>query len=146
MQLAQAFRAHGRAAAAQLHRSLRGHGFRPSQATFTSLLEDARKAEDIAFWEQTFGIKAGSRIWSKIIRNALLQSPSAVLEIYRAARAAGVPVDLALADHVIRSLCSSSLQPPTDAALDLAVKIYREIERDPPPETTATNLCYYYTL
>ena len=140
MQLARRFSTQGQGAAVQLYRSLREQGFQPSQATLTSLLYDARKAEDIAFWEQTFGIKAGSRVWSKVIRNALLlRSPPAVLEIYRAARAAGVPVDLALAEPVIRSFCSSSLQPPTDAALDLAVKIYREIEEVPHYEARATS-------
>ena len=140
MQLARRFSTQGQGAAVQLYRSLREQGFQPSQATLTSLLSDARKAEDIAFWEQTFGIKAGSRVWSKVIRNTLLlRSPPAVLEIYRTARAAGVPVDLALAEPVIRSLCSSSLQPPTDAALDLAVKIYREIEEVPHYEARATS-------
>ena len=140
MQLARTFSTQGQGAAVQLFRSFREQGFQPSQATLTSLLYDARKAEDIAFWEQTFRIKAGSRVWSKVIRNALLlRSPPAVLEIYRAARAAGVPVDLALAEPVIRSLCSSSLRPPTDAALDLAVKIYREIEEAPHREARATS-------
>ena len=138
MQLAQTFRAHGQAAAVQLCRSLRRHGFQPTQATFTSLLGDARRVEDVTFWEQTFEIKAGSRVWSKVIRNALLLgSPPAVLEIYLAAKAGGVTVDLALAEPVIRSLCSSSLQAPTDAALDLAVKIYREIEEAPSSEAKA---------
>ena len=138
MQLAQAFRAHGRTAAVQLYRSLRKHGFQPTQATITSLLGDARRVEDITFWEQTFEIKAGSDVWSKVIRNALLLgSPPAVLEIYLAAKAAGVTVDLALAEPVIRSLCSSSLQAPTDAALDLAVNIYREIEEVPSYEAKA---------
>ena len=68
----------------------------------------------------------------------MLGSPPAVLEIYLAAKAAGVTVDLALAEPVIRSLCSSSLHAPTDAALDLAVKIYREIEEAPPSEAKAT--------
>ena len=140
MQLAQTFRAHGQAAAVQLYRTLRRHGFQPSQATLTSLLGDARRGEDVAFWERTFEIKAGSHVWSKVIRNALLSGlPLAVLEVYRAARAGGVTVDLVLAEPVIRSLCSSSLQSPTDAALDLAVKIYREIE-ETLPETKTTNL------
>jgi len=140
IQLAQTFRTNGQTAATQLYRTLRGHGFQPSQATLTAALDDAHKAEDIAFWEQTFEIKAGSRVWSKVIRNALLlRSPPAVLEIYRAARAAGVPVDLALAEPVVRALCSSSLQSPTDAALDLAVKIYREIEESPASEAKATS-------
>ncbi len=140
MQLAQTFRAHGQAAAVQLYRTLRRHGFQPSQATLTSLLGDARRGEDVAFWERTFEIKAGSHVWFKVIRNALLSGlPLAVLEVYRAARAGGVTVDLVLAEPVIRSLCSSSLQSPTDAALDLAVKIYREIE-ETPPETKTTNL------
>ena len=134
MQLAQAFRAHGQAAAVQLYQFLRKRGFQPSQATLTCLLSDARRAEDIAFWEQTFEIKAGSCVWFKVIQNtSLLRSPPAVLEIYLAAKAAGVTVDLALAEPVIRSLCTSSLQAPTDAALDLAVKIYREIGGAPPP-------------
>jgi hypothetical protein len=139
MQLAQTSHAHGRAAAVQRYSSLRRHGFQPTQATLTSLVGDARRAEDIAFWEQAFEIKAGSHVWSKVIQNALLlgSPPPAVLEIYLAAKAAGVTVDLALAAPVIRSLCSSSLQTPTDAALDLAVKIYREIEEVPPSETKA---------
>jgi hypothetical protein len=141
MRLAQTFRTHGQAATVQLYRSLHRHGFQPSQATFTSLLGDTRRAEDVAFWEQTFDIKAGSRVWSKVIRSALLLgSPPAVLEIYRAAKTGGVTVDLALAEPVIRSLCSSSLQSPTDAALDLAVKIYREIEEIPPSEAKSTNI------
>ena len=138
MQLAQTFRAHGQAAAVQVYHSLRRHGFQPTQATLTFLLGDARRVEDITFWEQTFEIKAGSLVWSKVIRSALLLgSPPAVLEIYLAAKAAGVTVDLALAEPVIRSLCSSSLQAPTDTALDLAVKIYREIEEAPPSEAKA---------
>jgi hypothetical protein len=141
MQLARTFRNHGQGPAVQLYRSLRAQGFQPSQATLISLLHDVRKADDIAFWEQTFQIKAGSRVWSKVILNAsLMQSPPAVLGIYRAARAAGVPVDLVLAEPVIRSLCSSSLRSPTDAALDLAVKIYREIEEVPQCETRATSI------
>jgi hypothetical protein len=139
MQLARSFRTHGQGAAVQLYRSLRAQGFQPSQATLISLLHDARKAEDITFWEQTFEIKAGSRVWSKVIRNASLLRPSATLEIYRTARATGVPVDLALAEPVIRSLCSSSLRSPSDAALDLAVKIYREIETSPHCEVKATS-------
>ena len=140
MQLARTFRTHGQGAAVQLYRSLRAQGFQPSQVTLISLLHDARKAEDIIFWEQTFEVKAGSRVWSKVIRNAsLLRSSPAVLKIYRAARAAGVPVDLALAEPVIRSLCSSSLRSPSDAALDLAVKIYREIEMSPHCEAKATS-------
>jgi hypothetical protein len=134
-QLAQIFRTNGRVAAVELYRSLRERGFRPSQATFISLLGDVRKADDITFWERTFEIKAGSQVWSKVVRNALLmRSPTAVLEIYRAAKAAGVPVDLPLAEPVIRSLCSSSLRSPTDAALDLAIEIYREIEEAPSSE------------
>ena len=136
MQLGQTFRAHGRAAAVQLYCSIRGDGFRgflPTQATLSLLLDDARRAEDVRFWEETFKIKAESYVWSKVIRNALLLgSPNAVLEIYLAAKAAGVKADLTLAEPVIRSLCSSSLQAPTDAILDLAVKIYREIEEAPP--------------
>lgn len=139
MQLARTFRTHGQGAAVQLYRSLRAQGFQPSQATLISLLHDVRKAEDIIFWEQTFEIKAGSRVWSKVVRNASLLRSSAALEIYRAARAAGVPVDLALAEPVIRSLCSSSLRSPSDAALDLAVKIYREIETSPHCEAKATS-------
>ena len=140
MQLAQMFHTDGQAAAAQLYRSLRRQGFQPSQATLTSLLDDARRAEDVTFWEQTFEIKAGSRVWSKVIRNALLLgSPPTVLAIYRAARAGGVTMDLALAEPVIRSLCSSSLKSPTDAALDLAVKIYQEIEETPPSEARAAS-------
>ena len=140
MQLAQMFHAHGQAAAVQLYHSFRRQGFQPSQATLTSLLDDTRRAEDVVFWEQTFEIKAGSRVWSKVIRNAsLLGSPPTVLEIYRAARAGGVTVDLALAEPVIRSLCSSSLKSPTDAALDLAVKIYQEIEETPPSEARAAS-------
>lgn len=140
MQLAQMFHTDGQAAAAQLYRSLRRQGFQPSQATLTSLLDDARRAEDVTFWEQTFEIKAGSRVWSKVIRNALLLgSPPTVLAIYRAARAGGVTVDLALAEPVIRSLCSSSLKSPTDAALDLAVEIYQEIEETPPSEARAAS-------
>ena len=135
MQLVQTLRTNGRAAAVQLYHSLHGNGFQPSQATLTALLDDARKAEDITFWEQMLEMKAGSRVWSKVIRNALLlQSSPAVLGIYRAAKVAGVSVDVTLAEPVIRSLCSSSLQSPTDAALDLAVKIYREIEEPPPSE------------
>ncbi|KAI0257191.1 hypothetical protein BJV78DRAFT_1277758 [Lactifluus subvellereus] len=141
MQLAQTFRAHGQVAAVKLYHSLRGYGFQPSQATLMSLLGDARKAEDITFWEQTLEIKGDSRVWSKVIRNTLLlRSPAAVLEIYRAARAAGVPEDLALAEPVIRSLCSTSLQFPTDAALDLAVSIYREIEEAPPFEAKLASI------
>ena len=128
MQLAQVFLTGGRGAAVELYRSLPGRDFRPSQATLISLLGDAYKSDDIVFWERTFGIKAGSQVWSKVIRNALLmRSPTAVLEIYRAAKGAGVSVDLPLADPVIRSLCSSSLQSPTDAALDLAIETFREI-------------------
>ena len=147
MQLAQMFRTRGQAAAVQLYRSLRKHRFQPSQATLISLLDEARRAEDVAFWEQTFEIKAGSRVWSKVIRNALLLgSPPAVLEIYRAARAGGVAVDIALAEPVIRSLCSSSLQSPTDAALDLAVKIYKDIEATPPSEARAASFGSQVTL
>ncbi|KAI9512525.1 hypothetical protein F5148DRAFT_973443 [Russula earlei] len=139
MRLVQTFHKHGQRAAVQLYRSLRAHGFQPSQATLTSILDDARKAEDVSFWEKTFEIKAGSRVWSKVIRNALLfRPPPVVLDIYRAARAAGVPVDLALAEPVIRTLCSSSLRSPTDAALDLAIEIYREIEVPPPSESNAS--------
>lgn len=132
MQLARAVRAHGQAAAVQLYHSLRRNGFQPTQATLTSLLDDARRAEDVVFWERTFEIKAGSRVWSKVTRNAHLMGSPPALEIYLAAKAAGVTVDLALAEPVIRSLCSSSLQAPTDAALDLAVKVYRDIEEAPP--------------
>jgi hypothetical protein len=138
MKLVRTFRAHGQPATVRLYRSLRRHGFQPTQATLTSLLEDARRVEDVALWEQTFEIKAGSLVWSKVIRNAsLLRPPPAVLEIYLAAKAAGVTVDLALAGPVIHLLCSSSLQAPTDAALDLAVKIYREIEEAPPSKAKA---------
>ena len=137
MQLAQTFRARGQAAAVQLYHSLREHGFQPTQATLTSLLGDARRVEDVAFWEQAFEIKAGTLVWSKVIQNAsLLGSPPAVLDIYLAAKAGGVTVDLALAGPVIHSLCSSSLRAPTDAALDLAVKIYQEIE-EPSPHSEA---------
>ncbi|KAI0308155.1 hypothetical protein B0F90DRAFT_1665042 [Multifurca ochricompacta] len=147
MQLAQAFRANGQVAAMDLLQSLRGRGFQPSQATLISLLTDARKAEDIAFWERSFDIRAGSRVWSKVIRNALLsRSPAAVLEIYRAAKAAGVSVDLALAEPVIRSLCSSSLHSPTEAALDLAVRIYQEIEEAPSPEAKLPNIGSHIAL
>jgi hypothetical protein len=135
VQLTQVFCAQGRGAAVELYHSLRGRGFRPSQATLISLLGDARNADDITFWERTFSIKAGSQVWSKVVRNALLmRSPTAVLEIYRAAKAAGVPVNISLADPVIRSLCSSSLQSPSDAALDLAIEVYREIEEPPSSE------------
>lgn len=138
MQLTQTFRTRGQAAAVQLYHSLRRRGFQPTQATLTSLLGDARRVEDITFWEQAFEIKAESCVWSKVIRNALLLgSPPAVLDIYLAAKSAGVTVDLALAGPVVRSLCSSSLQAPTDAALDLAVKIYREIEEVPSSEAKA---------
>jgi hypothetical protein len=141
MQLVQSFRAHGQVAAVELYQSLRKQGFQPSQATLLSLLNDAWKARDITFWVQTFKIKADSRVWSKVIRNArLLGSPAAVLEIYRAARAAGVPIDLALAEPVIRSLCSSSLQVPKDASLDLAVKIYREMDEAPSSETKPASI------
>ena len=132
MQLARTDRAHGKAAAVQLYHSLRRHGFQPTEATLTSLIGDARRAEDVVFWERTFEIKAGSRVWSKVARNAHLMGSPPALEIYHAAKAAGVTVDLALAEPVIRSLCSSSLKAPTDAALDLAVKIYRGIEEAPP--------------
>jgi hypothetical protein len=140
MQLAQTFRARGQVATVELYRSFRGHGFQSSQATLMLLLADACNAKDIAFWERTFEIQADSRVWSKVIRNALLlRAPAAVLEIYRAARAARVPIDLALAGPVIRSLCSSSLRAPTDAALDLAVGIYREIEQVPSSEAKFAN-------
>ena len=140
MQLAQTFRTRGQGSAVQLYHSLRGQGFRPTQATLASLLDETRKAEDITFWEQTFKIKAKSRVWSKVIRNAsLVQSPHAALAIYRTARAAGVPVDLALAEPVIRALCASSLRSPSDTALDLAVKIYREIEEVTHHEASATS-------
>ena len=140
MQIAQMFRTRGQAAAVHLYHSLRKRRFRPSQATLAPLLDDARRAEDITFWEQAFGIKAGSHVWSKVMRNALLLgSPPAVLEIYNAARAGGVTVDTTLAEPVIRSLCSSSLQSPADAALDLAVKIYKEIEVTPPSEARAAS-------
>ncbi|KAH9049380.1 hypothetical protein EDB84DRAFT_1260976 [Lactarius hengduanensis] len=147
VQFAQALRTNGRGAAVELYRSLRGRGFRPSQATLISLLDDARKADDIAFWERTFKIKAGSQVWSKVIRNALLmRSPTAVLEIYRAAKRAGVPVDLPLAEPVIRSLCSSSLRSPTDAALDLAIEIYREIEDGPRTPNIGPQVALFQTL
>ena len=140
MQLTQMFRTRGQAAAVQLYRSLREHGFQPSQATLISLLDEARRAEDVTFWEQTFEIKAGSPVWSKVIRNALLLgSPPAVLKIYRAARAGGLTADMALAEPVIRSLCCSSLKSPTDAALDMAVKIYKEIEVTPPSKARAAD-------
>ncbi|KAF8274143.1 hypothetical protein EI94DRAFT_1714816 [Lactarius quietus] len=135
------FRTSGRFAAVELYHSLRGRGFRPSQATLISLLGDARKANDITFWERAFGIKAGSQVWSKVVRNAvLMRSPTAVLEIYRAAKGAGVPIDLPLAEPVIRSLCSSSLRSPTDAALDLAIDVYREIEQAPSSEARIPNI------
>ena len=141
MQLAQAFQTSGRFAAVELYHSLRGRGFRPSQATLTSLLGDARRADDITFWERTFELKAGSHVWSKVVRNALLmRSPTAVLEIYRAAKGAGVPIELTLAEPVIRSLCSSSLRSPSDAALNLAIEVYREIEEAPSSEATIPNL------
>ena len=141
VQFAQAFRAHGRGAVVELYHSLRGHGFRPSQATLICLLGDARSADAITFWERTFSIKAGSQVWSKVIRNALfMRSPTAVLEIYRAAKAAGVTVNVFLADPVIRSLCSSSLQSPKDAALDLAIEVYREIEETRASEDKIPNI------
>ncbi|KAI9444854.1 hypothetical protein H4582DRAFT_855325 [Lactarius indigo] len=147
VQLAQAFRTGGRGAAVELYRTLHGRGFRPSQATLISLLDDARKADDITFWERMFGIKAGSQVWSKVVRNALLmRSPTAVLEIYRAAKGAGVPVDLPLAEPVIRSLCSSSLQSPTDVALDLAIEIYREIEDAPKTPNIGPQVALFQTL
>ena len=140
-QLAQRFRTHGQVAAVKLYHALRGYGFQPSQTTLMTLLGDAQKAEDITFWEQTLEIKGDSRVWSKVIRNAsLLRSPAAVLEIYRAARTAGVPVDLALTEPVIRSLCSTSLKIPTDAALDLAVSIYLEIEEAPPSKAKLSSM------
>ncbi|KAH9004069.1 hypothetical protein EDB86DRAFT_2886514 [Lactarius hatsudake] len=147
VQFVQALRTHGRGAVVELYRSLRGRGFRPSQATLISLVGDARNADDIAFWERTFKIKAGSRVWSKVVRNALLmRSPTAVLEIYRAAKGAGVPVDLPLAGPVIRSLCSSSLRSPTDAALDLAIEIYREIEDAPRTPDIGPRVALFQTL
>ncbi|KAH9997710.1 hypothetical protein BJV74DRAFT_883321 [Russula compacta] len=88
------------------------------------LLDDARKAEDIAFWEQTLEMKA-------------------VLKIYRAARVAGVSVDVALAEPVIRSLCSSSLQSPKDAALDLAVALFQTLFR---ALSAAANKAKYMTI
>ncbi|KAI9460533.1 hypothetical protein BJY52DRAFT_1262248 [Lactarius psammicola] len=140
-QAARVFRTNGRVAAVELYRTLRGHGFRPSQATLISLLGDARKSDDITFWERTFEIKAGSQVWSKVIRNALLmRSPITVLEIYRAAKSAGVPINLPLAEPVIRSLCASSLRSPTDAALDLAIEIYQEIEVPPSFGARAPNI------
>ncbi|KAH9065793.1 hypothetical protein EDB87DRAFT_1783763 [Lactarius vividus] len=146
-QLSQVFRTHGRGAVVELYRSFRGRGFRPSQATLISLLGDARNADDITFWERTFKIKAGSQVWSKVVRNALLmRSPTVVLEIYRAAKGAGVPVDLPLAEPVIRSLCSSSLRSPTDAALDLAIEIYREIEDAPRTPNIGPQVALFQTL
>ncbi|KAI0278122.1 hypothetical protein BGY98DRAFT_975498, partial [Russula aff. rugulosa BPL654] len=130
MQLAQTFRAHGQAAAVQLYRSLRRHGFQPTQATFTSLLGDARRVEDVTFWEQTFEIKAGSRVWSKVIRSALLLgSPPAVLEIYLAAKAGGVTVDLALAEPVIRSLCSGPSSEAKAAGFGPQVALFQTLLR-----------------
>jgi hypothetical protein len=145
MQLARTERAHGKAAAVQLYHSLRWQGFQPTQATLMSLLGHARRAEDVVFWERTFKIKAGSRVWSKVTRNARFMGSPPALEIYLAAKAAGVTVDLALAEPVILSLCSSSLQVPTDAALDLAVKVYRDIEEAPPSDFDL-QLKLFYTL
>jgi hypothetical protein len=141
LQLTQVFRKTGRGGAVELYRTLRGSGFRPSQPTLISLLGDAQEADDIKFWERTFRIKAGSQVWSKVVRNALLmKSPTAVLEIYRAAKRARVPIDLTLAEPVIRTLCSSSLRSPTDAALDLAIEVYREIEEAPSSEAGIPNI------
>ena len=134
-QLIQAFRRSGRGAAVELYLTLRGRGYRPSQHTLICLLDDAYKVDDVTFWERTFEIKAGSRVWSKVARNALLmRSPIAVLEIYRAVKSAGVPIDLSFAEPVIRTLCSTSLRPPKDAALDLAIEVYREIKEVPSSE------------
>ena len=141
IQLTKAFRRSGRVAAVELYLTFRERGFQPSQTTLISLLDDAYKADDVTFWEQTFDIKAGSQVWSKVVRNALLiRSPIAVLEIYRAAKGAGVPINLTLAEPVIRSLCSTSLRSPTDAALDLAIEVYQDIKEVPSSEAGILNI------
>ncbi|TCD62985.1 hypothetical protein EIP91_006167 [Steccherinum ochraceum] len=115
-----------RSGAKYLLQGFRKKGFRPNRDTLVAVCDGARSVADLVYWETILQIKADAEIWAIVIQNAAFHGTRHdryhALEAYRTALRRGIPKSTELFYPVLRAICSSTVDAPTDQVLEQSLK------------------------
>jgi pentatricopeptide repeat protein len=128
--LSQAAQVGGINAAIKLFRSKQLD--RRSPATSISILQHSRTIDDLRTVEKELDIKASAGHWSTLLNNNVRAGNiSDAVSIYQEMKTFGIIPDPASVGSLIKKLCQSYLNPPSEVFLDHALSIYHDLDKAP---------------
>ncbi|KAF8899006.1 hypothetical protein BD779DRAFT_1607615 [Infundibulicybe gibba] len=133
LSLASIAQTRGIKAAISLFRSLEKDGCQASDGNLKAILRHSRNVDDLRLLESEFNITATPAHWSILISNSIRTGHiSNALAIYEETKRSSIQPDAGLVGPIIKSLCRSSLKPPTDGSIDKALELYYDLVQAAP--------------
>ncbi|GLB35900.1 putative PPR repeat [Lyophyllum shimeji] len=116
------------AAIALFFKELKPKGCTSSPEVLRAILRHSKTMDDIRTVQREFDTQLTVDHWSIVITNsARAGNIEDALSIYQESRSAGVVPDAALVHPLLKALCQSATQSPTEESLDSALAIYRDL-------------------
>jgi pentatricopeptide repeat protein len=129
-------------AAVKLCKTSKPTGFVPSTLTLAAILRASTRLTELRYASEELGLPASVMHWSMLIRNTVRKGDvSSALSIYSQSKKFDIRPDAAMLHPIIASLCQTAFRPPTEAAIDQALTLYRELARasdERPPQKATT--------
>lgn len=122
--------AEGDRAAANLCRTFRHRGFKPTSATLDDIAKCLSNVGSLVLWEKALSVEAGHTAWAAVIQNAA-EGPTLrpAIQAYENFVQLGHTPTAAVLHPILRAYCSGRLRPPTDSDLSAALKLYEDYIR-----------------
>ncbi|THH10548.1 hypothetical protein EW145_g1253 [Phellinidium pouzarii] len=120
---------------------LRRKGFIPDERSLANLvsLSSTSTIEELQFLQEVLEVKSNVVVWSILIRNILAKTGIRnALEAYQAAKDNGIRPDAAMLHPLLRVLCSGRVGEPSEAILDRALELYKDLNVDTQPSDKHT--------
>lgn len=108
---------------------MRADGYELGGRVLLAVLREERSAADLMATRQRLGgVEANVIHWGFVVNNASRMSGAYVaVVVYNAARSAGILPTAGLVYPILKALLRRKASPPTARAIDLAIKIYRDL-------------------
>lgn len=135
----------GIASAVRLCEDFRKEGYKVTLHTLTIMLRFSRQVADLEYAEEALQMKAGPLQWSILVGNAVQANdlPGAH-SIYCQFRLRGLTPDAPLIQPLLAALCDSAFRSHSDALIDQALGLYRELcHAIPPSSSNATTTRHF---
>ncbi|KAF7979432.1 hypothetical protein HWV62_42572 [Athelia sp. TMB] len=107
---------------------LKRQGCQMNSRLMAAALHSSTKLGDLRYAVRTLCVKANVVHWSLLINNLMVIGDRlGALRLYDIAREEGISPDAAMVGPIINALCFPVLGRPSEAAIDRALQIYREL-------------------